>query len=46
MIIDIHSHVYKNPLPFITPFCDPEELIQKYNEMGIDKATAIDWHRA
>ena len=41
MIIDIHSHVYKNPLPFITPFCNPEELIQKYDEMGIDKAVLL-----
>ena len=41
MIIDIHSHVYKNPLPFVTPFCDPEELIAKYDAMGIDKAVLL-----
>lgn len=41
MIIDIHSHAYKNPVPFVTPFCSPEELIAKYDEMGIDKAVLL-----
>lgn len=41
MIIDIHSHAYKNPLPFVTPFCSPEELIEKYDEMGVDKAVLL-----
>ena len=41
MIIDIHSHVYKNPLPYVTPFCSPEELIAKYDEMGVDKAVLL-----
>ena len=41
MIIDIHSHCYKNPLPFVTPVCNPEELIKKYDELGIDKAVLL-----
>ncbi len=41
MIIDIHSHVYKNPLPFVTPVCNPEELVKKYDELGIDKAVLL-----
>lgn len=41
MIIDIHSHVYKHPLPYVTRFLDPEELIQKYNEAGVDKAVLL-----
>jgi len=41
MIIDIHSHCYKNPLPFVTPVCNPEELIQKYDELGIDRAVLL-----
>lgn len=41
MIIDIHAHAYKNPLPFVTPFCDPEELIAKYDQMGIDKGVLL-----
>ena len=41
MIIDIHSHVYRHPLPFVTRFFDPEELIAKYDELGIDKAVLL-----
>ena len=41
MIIDIHSHVYKYPLPFVTRFLDPEELIKTYDELGIDKAVLL-----
>lgn len=41
MIIDIHSHCYKYPVPFVTPFCSPEELIKIYDEMGIDKAVLL-----
>jgi predicted TIM-barrel fold metal-dependent hydrolase len=41
MIIDIHSHCYKNPVPFVTPFCNPEELIKINKEMGIDKAVLL-----
>ncbi len=41
MIIDIHSHCYKNPLPFVTPFASPEELIALYDKMGVDKAVLL-----
>lgn len=41
MIIDIHSHCYKHPLPFVTRFLDPEELIKKNDELGIDKAVLL-----
>lgn len=41
MFIDIHSHCYKNPLPFVTPFANPEELIALYDEMGVDKAVLL-----
>lgn len=41
MIIDIHSHVYKHPLPFVTPFYDPERLIATYDKIGIDKAVLL-----
>lgn len=41
MIIDIHSHVYKHPLPFVTPFYDPEQLIAAYDHAGIDKAVLL-----
>ena len=41
MIIDIHAHCYKYPVPFITPFCDPEELIAFYDQEGIDKGVLL-----
>ena len=41
MVIDIHAHCYKKPLPFVTPFYDPEELIARMNEMGIDKCCLL-----
>ncbi len=41
MIIDIHSHVYKHPLPFVTPFYDPEQLIAAYDHAGIDNAVLL-----
>lgn len=41
MIIDIHSHCYKNPVPFVTYFCNPEELIAFYDKQGIDKAVLL-----
>ena len=41
MIIDIHAHCYKNPVPFVTPFCNPEELISFYNKQGIDKGVLL-----
>ena len=41
MIIDIHSHCYKHPLPFVTPFYDPERLIKTYDEIGVTKAVLL-----
>ncbi|MBQ2714829.1 MAG: amidohydrolase family protein [Clostridia bacterium] len=41
MIIDIHAHVYKHPLPYVTRFLDPEELIARYDEEGVDKAVLL-----
>ncbi len=41
MIIDIHSHAYKYPNEFGTRFLSPEELIEKYDAAGIDKAVLL-----
>jgi len=41
MIIDIHAHCYKNPVPFVTDFCNPEELIAFYDRQGIDKGVLL-----
>ena len=38
MFIDIHAHVYrvKAKIPGITEFCDPKELLKRYDELKID----------
>lgn len=44
MFIDIHCHAYRKPLPFpISPvsFCTPEQLIARYDELGIEKGVLL-----
>ena len=38
MFIDIHAHVYrvKTKIPGVTEFCDPKELLKRYDELKID----------
>ena len=38
MFIDIHAHVYrvKTKIPGITEFCNPKELLKRYDELKID----------
>ena len=38
MFIDIHAHVYrvKAKIPSVVEFCDPKELLKRYDEMKID----------
>ena len=40
MFIDLHAHVYLYPCPpqdGRTQFCTPEQVIRRYDELGIDK---------
>lgn len=41
MFIDIHAHAYRRPTPFVTRFYNPEELIQRYDELGIEKGVIL-----
>ena len=41
MFIDIHSHAYRYPTPFVTRFCTAEELIEAYDKLGIDKGVLL-----
>ena len=41
MIIDIHAHCYKHPVPYAADFCNPEELIAFYDRVGIDKGVLL-----
>lgn len=43
MIIDIHAHCYLHPakLPAIPKFLTPEQLIEQYDRLGIDKGVLL-----
>lgn len=41
MYIDIHSHAYWKPAPFITSFFTPEELIEAHKMNGIEKGVLL-----
>lgn len=41
MIIDIHVHAYRIPVPFVCKFCSAEELIRNMDANGIDKAIVL-----
>lgn len=41
MYIDIHSHAYWKPLPFVTKFFTPEELIKAQDKNGIEKGVLL-----
>ena len=34
--IDFHAHAYRKPIPFVTRFCTPAELIDRYDRYGIE----------
>lgn len=41
MFIDIHAHAYRKPVPFVVRFCTAEELIKRYDELGIEKGVLL-----
>lgn len=45
MFIDIHAHAYRKavdlPPPFITKFCTAEEVIERYNQVGIERGVLL-----
>ena len=41
MFIDIHAHAYRRPTPFVTRFYNPEELLERYDELGIEKGVIL-----
>ena len=40
MFIDIHTHCYRVRPPFI-PFCTPQQLIRRYDEMKVEMAVIL-----
>ena len=39
--IDIHAHAYRKPLPFVTRFHTPDELIACYDRYGIEMGALL-----
>lgn len=39
--IDIHAHAYRIPNPFVTRFCTPAELIERYDRYGIEAGMVL-----
>ena len=37
MFIDIHAHAYRYQGKFVCGFCSPEQLVQRFDELGIAK---------
>ena len=41
MFIDIHAHAYRNCPPFVVQFCTAEQVLQRYDEAGIEKGALL-----
>jgi hypothetical protein len=41
MFIDIHAHAYRKPVPFVVQFCTAEQLIERYDQAGIEKGAVL-----
>lgn len=41
MFLDFHTHCYRKPVPFVTQFCNIEELLERNAELGIDRCVIL-----
>ncbi len=41
MFIDIHAHAYRRPTPFVTQFPTVEQIIERYDQHGIEKGILL-----
>ena len=41
MFIDIHAHAYRKCPPFIVQFCTAEQLLERYDQAGIEKGALL-----
>ena len=41
MFIDIHAHAYRRPVPFVTRFPTAEQVLQRYDDAGIEKGVLL-----
>jgi len=41
LFIDVHAHAYRKPIPFVCQFASVEELIERYDQTGIEKGCVL-----
>lgn len=41
MFIDIHAHAYRRPVPFVVQFCTAEQVLERYDAVGIEKGILL-----
>ena len=41
MFIDIHCHAYRKPVPHVVQFCTAEQVIERYDQTGIEKGVLL-----
>lgn len=41
MFIDAHCHAYRIPPPFVCSFCTPEQVIERYDQEGIERGCLL-----
>ena len=41
MFIDIHAHAYRKPIPFVVQFCTAEQVIERYDQAGIERGVLL-----
>ncbi len=41
MFIDIHAHAYRKPVPFVVQFCSAEQVLERYDQAGIEKGLLL-----
>ena len=41
MFIDIHAHAYRRPIPFVVQFCTAEQVLERYDQAGIERGVLL-----
>jgi len=41
MFIDIHAHAYRKHPPFVVQFCTAEQVLKRYDEVGIERGALL-----
>lgn len=41
MFIDMHCHAYRKPVPFVTQFLTPDQVIERYDQAGIERGVLL-----